>query len=353
MPVMEDLREVLKSRAHPGLAELRSALGELLGPLLGKNGSPARLTHEQKLGRAVYRLCFEAHGGTFSFVAKCLEPDAAQRNQLVVERWLPAVGLGQAGPHLVAIAAERHARCVWHVYEDLGDWGLDEASLEPVRFTAAVEMLARLHSRFTGHPCLGACRLWGRDLGAHFFTSSVCDAIGSLEGLRPPRVRLSSDRSALRDRLLHRLGKLFAERQERVAVIRELGGPETLVHGDLWPKNTLVIPTGEGLQVRLIDWDQTGVGTIGFDLSTFLSRIPAGQRRWVLDVYAKAPERPEWVQPSTAGLNFLFETEECARLAHCVIWQAIAAWESGVDWAFENLAEIDEWFEALAPLLPS
>src|SRR5207247_10464121 len=86
MPVMEDLREVLQSRAHPGLAELRSALGELLGPLLGKNSSPARLTHEQKLGRAVYRLCFEAHGGTFYFVGKCLDPDAAQRNLLVVDR---------------------------------------------------------------------------------------------------------------------------------------------------------------------------------------------------------------------------------------------------------------------------
>jgi len=166
-------------------------------------------------------------------------------------------------------------------------------------------------------------------------------------------VRLSSDRSALRDRLLRRLDKLFAEQQQRVAVIRELGGPETLLHGDLWPKNALVVPAGDGLQVRLIDWDHAGVGSLAYDLSTFLSRIPAGQRRWVLDTYAKAPERPEWVEPSIAGLNFLFETAECARLAHCVIWQAIAAWESGVEWAFANLAEIDQWFEALAPLLPS
>src|SRR5207253_7926674 len=131
-----------------------------------------------------------------------------------------------------------------------------------------------------------------------------------------------ADRSALRDRLLRRLGKLFAERQERVAAIRELGGPETLLHGDLWPQNALVIPTGPAgkrLQVRLIDWDHAGVGPPSYDLSTFLSRIPAGRRRWVLDIYANAPERPRWVQPSVEALNFLFETAVCARLAHCVM----------------------------------
>jgi thiamine kinase-like enzyme len=103
----------------------------------------------------------------------------------------------------------------------------------------------------------------------------------------------------------------------------------------------------------LIDWDHAGVGPLAYDLSTFLSRIPTGQRRRVLDVYTTAPERPKWVEPSIAGLNFLFETAECARLAHCVIWPAIAAWESEVEWAFDKLAEIDEWFETLDPLLPS
>jgi aminoglycoside/choline kinase family phosphotransferase len=349
MPVKEDMGEVLSGRPHPGLAELRHTLGELLV----KIGSPAHLTDEQKLGRAVYRLRFKANGEALSFVAKCLEPEVAQRNQFVAERWLPAVGLGKAGPPLVAIASDRQGRCVWHIYEDLGDWGLEERNPDADRFAAAVELLARLHARFVGHPCLGACRLLGGDLGVHFFASSVSDAISSLDGLRPPCVQLSSDRSALRDRLLNRLGKLSDELEERMGAIKEMGGPETLLHGDLWPKNALVIPTGNGLHVRLIDWDHAGVGPLAYDLSTFLSRVPVGLRRWVLDIYLKAPEKPEWAEPSVAALNFLFETAECARLAHCVIWQAIAAWETGIDWAFENLAEIDEWFESLAPLLPS
>jgi Phosphotransferase enzyme family len=350
MQVTEVINEVLSNCPQPGLAELRCALAELLG----KAGChPARLTDEQKLGRAVYRLRFQANGQALSFVAKCLEPQGAQRNQLVAERWLPAAGLGKAAPPLLAIAAERHGRCVWHIYEDLGDWRLDAGKPDPARFTATVELVARLHSRFVGHPSLGAVRLWGGDKGVHFFISSVCDAISSLEGLRPPGRQLSSGRSALRDRLLRRLGRLFAEQRERVAVIKELGGPETLLHGDLWPKNALVIPTGKGFNVRLIDWDQAGVGPLGYDLSTFLSRIPISQRRRVLDIYTKAPERPEWVVPFNSRLNFLFETAECARLAHCVIWQAMAAWESGVGWAFQNLAEIEEWFEALTPVLPS
>jgi Phosphotransferase enzyme family len=350
MAVIEDINEVLSCRQLTGLAELRGTLAELLGKA---GGPPARLIDEQKLGRAVYRLRFKANGQALSFVAKCLEPQGGQRNELVARRWLPSAGLGDAGPPLLAVAAERHGRCVWHVYEDLGDWGLDGRNPDPARFTAMVELLAQIHSRFVGHPCLGAFRLWGGDKGTHFFISSVCDAISSLEGLRPPGRQISPDQAALRERLLRRLDRLFSEREDRLAVLKELGGPETLLHGDLWPKNALVVPKVTGLNVRLIDWDQAGVGPLGYDLSTFLSRIPVSQRRWVLDIYTNAPERPEWVQPSCSGLNFLFETAEYARLAHCVIWQAMAAWESGVGWAFENLAEIEEWFEALTPLLPA
>src|SRR6266581_7409564 len=101
MAVTEDMREILNSCRHPGLAELRRTLGELLG----RNGFQARLMGEQKLGRSVYRLRFEKNGEAFSFVVKCMEPEVGQRTQLVAERWLPAAGLGQAGPPLVAIAA--------------------------------------------------------------------------------------------------------------------------------------------------------------------------------------------------------------------------------------------------------
>src|SRR5438128_12635986 len=114
MPVTENMREVLNSRRHPGLCELRLTLGELLA----KNGFQARLTDEQKLGRvgsAGYRLSFKVNGEALSFVAKCLAPEGAQRNQRVVERCLPAVRLGPDAPPLAATGPGRRARRGWQL----------------------------------------------------------------------------------------------------------------------------------------------------------------------------------------------------------------------------------------------
>jgi Phosphotransferase enzyme family len=147
---------------------------------------------------------------------------------------------------------------MWHVYEDLGDWMLDEHAPDPVRVGVAVELIARIHTRFAGHALIAECCLWGGDLGIHFYTSSVRGAIRSLESLRPPYVELSSERSAVLDRLRERLHKLLDEGPFRAWVMRELGGPETLLHGDLWPKNALVFPTVNGPQARLIDWNRAG-----------------------------------------------------------------------------------------------
>src|SRR5262249_17622720 len=159
---------------------------------------------------------------------------------------------------------------------------------EPARVGAAVELIARLHAGFAGHPVLPECRLHGGDLGAPFYASSVRDAIHSVESLRPPRVELPAERRAVCDRLLERLHRLLGEEPERVRVLRELGGPYTLLHGDLWPKNVVVFPAGGGLRARLIDWDRAGVGPVSYDLSTFLGRFPAADRPWVLDLYRRA-----------------------------------------------------------------
>jgi len=295
---------------------------------------------------------FEENGRVDSFVVKRLGPGAAWRNQLLAERWLPAVGLHRFGPPLRGAAAERGGRSVWQVYEDLGDGGLDEQAPDPVRVEAAVQLIAQLHTRFAGHPLLAECRLHGGDLGAAFYASSLRDAVHSLEALRPPAVDLSPARSALRDRLLEQLGLLLQEESERAGVLHEFGGPETLLHGDLWPKNVLVISTSGPLEARLIDWDRAGVGPVSYDLSTFLGRFPAGARPWILDLYRRAVERAGWHLPPAGVLNRLFETAECARLANCVIWRALAVWESQAEWAFHDLASLEVWLGTRQPTLP-
>lgn len=349
MVLIESVNELLSGSERPGSVELCHSLSDLLSD----NGSSAHFSFGQKLARGVYRLRFEGNGGGRSLIVKRLDPEIAKRNSLVSERWLPGVGLGPNGPIVLGSAAERNCRCVWQIYEDLGDWGLKESNPKPETVKPVMELIAKLHARFAGHPWLAECRLWGGELGTHFYSTSVRDAIVSLDRLQPPHVELSAERASVRERLLRRLHKLLGGLPSRLQMVQDFGGPETMLHGDLWPQNAFVIPTQEGVRVRLIDWDHAGAGPLIYDLSTFLSRFPAEDRQWILDAYLQAPERPPWKVPSNKDLNLLFETAEYARLAYCVIWPAIEAGDSQVAWAFDKLAETDEWFECVEPLLPT
>jgi thiamine kinase-like enzyme len=349
MAVFEETMDFLSDCRLPGLAELRHSLRELLGEQEFKH----RPVESQMLRRRVYRLHFNSNGTPRSLVIKCLNPEIAKRTSLVAKRWLPAVGLGQTAPSLLSCAAARDGQCVWHIYEDLGDWGLGESVPDPDRLRLAVELIAKIHARFVKHALLAECHLWGSELGIHFYATSVRDAIRNLERLKRPYMELSSERSTVRDTLLQRLSKILDELPFLLEIVKQFGGPETLLHGDLWPQNALVIPSPEGPQVRLIDWDRVGVGPVIYDLSTLLSRFPPADRLWILDAYRRAPERPNWQVPSNGELNLLCETAECARLANCIIWPAIEAAESQASWAFDELAEIEGWFSALGPLLPA
>jgi hypothetical protein len=343
--------DLFEGSGHPGLAELRSAVHEVLGaPATISWVSLQKLTCDAD--HFTYRLHFEVNGAARRLIIKRLAPDIGQRNQLLVTRWLPAVGLSDSGPPLLAVAAARGGECVWHVLEDRGNCSLSgaDADSEPVR--AAVEAIAEIHARFASHALLAECRAAGGSFGASYYAASVRDAIGALQSLRPPLIELSVERRALRERLLERLYGLLDQESARARAVVELGGPETLLHGDLVPANVLVFPTDDTLSVRFIDWDHVGVGPVSYDLSTFLSRFPAPQRRRILHVYEHALARHDWRLPSAAHLNQLFDTAQWARLSQCVIWPAIAVRDGHTEWAFQQLASVEHWFEAWEPLLP-
>jgi Ser/Thr protein kinase RdoA (MazF antagonist) len=258
---------------------------------------------------------------------------------------------------LLGVAAERSGRCVWHIYEDLGDRTLAASHANAGHVEAAVALIARLHTCSAGHALLPEWRWHGADLGMYCFTSNVRDAIYSLEALQRSAVELSAHHVAVCDRLLARLHKLLDEQSYRAHVMSELGGPDVLLHGDLSTTNVLVGPTRNGLHTdtvcaRLIDWDHAGVGPISYDLSTFLYRFPPADRHWILDLYQDAVGHLGWRLPSTAHLNLLFDTAEQARLANFVIWPALAVLDGRGEWAFDELAAFEHWFEMVTPVLP-
>ena len=112
-----------------------------------------------------------------------------------------------------------------------------------------------------------------------------------------------------------------------------------------------VIPTADGWQARLIDWDHAAVGPPTYDLSTFLLRFPSEHRSWLLELYRQAVAEAGWRLPGERHLNSLFETHEYARFANRIIWPAIAIARDGAEWGFDALAEVEQWFEEMQPVL--
>jgi thiamine kinase-like enzyme len=343
-----DLHELLERSLErlpdPGKAELCELLCETLRPILHLEPS----VRIERLKEQVYRLSIGS-GPTQSFVLKQLNPAVAQTDRLVVERWLPALGLADRCPQLLGAAAPRDGRWVWHLYEDLGHETL-AVDRGPDRLAAAVDFIAELHTLAAGHPLLPEVRWRARDQGAHFFTANLRDAIAALEALAgPPRGALPAFAGA-RERLLHQLYLLREDAPRRVRAMEE-AGPETLLHGDLWPKNVFVSRADGTQRARLIDWDHVGAGPFTYDLSTFLYRSAEEERPWLLDRYRAAAERAGRRLPGIGELNLLFHTAESARCAHCILFDAMAVLKDGAAWAIEELMDYGRWLEKLQPPL--
>lgn len=348
-PVTPALRDILETAGLPGASELALALKRLHG-----GGTAAgEVTALWKLKKYVYRVELESEGTPRSYVLKICNRAVAYRNTLVANRWLPAIGLSDGAARLLGSAGDAGGEQIWMIYEDLGDATLQATATDPRHVEAAVELLVRLHRRSTDHPLLPECRYGGADLGSAYFTANVQDAIRSLEKLYPPRIGLTDDQAETRDRLLLHLRLLRDSSATRLQHLAEYGGPDVLLHGDPWTTNAFVTDEPDGLRARLVDWDHAGVGPVAYDLSTFLLRFPVDQRAAILDHYRQALSAAGgWALPGVWQLNALFEFAECGRYANRVVWPIVALLVDHVEWAFDELAMVADWFDALQPVLP-
>jgi thiamine kinase-like enzyme len=302
----------------------------------------------ERLKRAVYRVRIGS-APERTVVAKRLKPALAQTDRLTAERWLPTLGLGDRCPRFLAAAAEREGGWVWHIYEDLGH---DCLAVErvPWRLAAAVDVIAELHTRAAGHPLLPEIRWRARDHDVHF-TSNLRDAAAAVEAIATVRRDLPRELVAARARLLQRLHGLIEDAPRLARTMDEIGGPATLLNGDLWPKNIFVTMTGNGPRTRLIDWDHVGVGSFSYDVSTLLYQSSPEERPEVLRRYREAVEGAGWRLPRNRELNVLFHTAERARYVQRILWAAMAVVNDGAEWGIGDLVDYERWLEALGPPL--
>lgn len=337
-----------------GLLDAAVALAAMrvLSDASGRRVTPAALdVQELRRGARVCRVQARGQGTPNSLIVKRLSLGHAERAARAMQRWLPAVQLGAVPPALLGVVAPPGVEGVWHLYEDLGPVTLHARQADRVLVGAAVAIVAELHVRGAGHPLVAECRAQGRDFGMHDVLTGLTDARRLLDELERRTSRPSRARVRVRDGLRRHLDTLLEDAPRRARIALDAGGPETMLHGDLWTTNVIVTQRAEQ-PVRLIDWDRAGAGPIAYDLSTLLLRFAPRERRWVLDAYREAVGRVGWRLPAVRELNVLCDTAECGRYAGRIVECAIAALHDGADWADDVLAEVLRWFEALTPVIP-
>src|SRR3989442_575639 len=199
------MRRAVSDTAEPGAPELCHVLAEALLDSAAEEEGPAGL---ERVKSHVYRLRIGSNRRARSVVLKRFDPWLARRNELVARRWLPAIGLGDRCPRLLATAADPRGEWVWHVYEDLGEGAVDAVHTDPARVGAVVDLIAELHTRAAGQALLPECRHFCGDLGAPSLAGQARVA-GS--GAEPP-VRDPGIRSLRESRHLGRRGDPPAER---------------------------------------------------------------------------------------------------------------------------------------------
>ena len=327
--------------AAPRLQETRELEACLREAFAGRS---VRILGHERLKADVHRVRAEIGRVERRVVVKRSDPVVARRCWLVARRWLPAVGLEDRGPPLIAVVPDRTGQSTWHVYDDLR--GRQVSTEPPVSrdVDAAIDAIARVHTAFAGHALLPECRLLGGDRGMYFYSTNVNDAVAALRSL---------DLDDRGEHLVERLQERKREEAQRARVLAAAGGPETLLHGDLWPTNAIALTDGDSVRVRLIDWDEAAAGPAGFDVSTFLLRFPPSYRGEILDRYRSAVRRlAGWTLPGEGELNEIFETAAYARLASLLVWSIAAAADGDSDWLPERLADVVEWIDEVSPVLP-
>src|SRR2546422_983966 len=209
---------------------------------------------------------------------------------------------------------------------------LEEVRPAAGRVGGAGRSNARPRPRAAGPPPIPEVRCPRRGHGAPFFLPNPRGPIDSLGPLAALPRDAPPEFPAARTRLLDRLHTLLEDAPRRVRLMKEYGGPDTPLHGDLWPKNIFVSMNAAAPHPRLIDWDPVGAGPVSYGCSTLPYQSSPDERPWMLRRYRKAVERAGRRLASDAELNVMFHTAETARYAHSILFDAMALLNDRAGW---------------------
>ena len=225
---------------------------------------PARITIlKQTRDKTVYRLDGVGPGGG-SVIAKRCRPDAAATERIIYSDVLPHLPI--AAIRLYGFLEDRDradGQQCWLFLEDAGD--------EPYSYllnehrVLAGQWLGRLHSGAShfGVPAVLPDR--GPDYYLRLLRSSR-EVMG--RNLANPALHGEGART-LAD-IVTQYGVLEAHWSDVVRICREM--PQTLVHGDLAPKNARVRVSSSGSSLVVIDWGGVGWGVPAIDLAQFTAQ---------------------------------------------------------------------------------
>lgn len=186
------------------------------------------------------------------------------------------------GPRLFAAVADPDPPRHWLVIEKVPGvelWQIGDVGV----WEQVAGWLAGFHARFTGRG--EELRAQNPHLLEHsesWFRSWLERASAALEASRDPRA----------ETIMPAL-----DRYDEVAAALA-AGPRTLVHGELYPANVLVVHEGGPLGIRPVDWEMAAVGPALIDLAALVQgwaapehdRLVAAYRRGLAAAGAPVPE---------------------------------------------------------------
>lgn len=322
--------------SRPFTAALRRALGH----------EGLEVTGCRRLSTGVYRLMLRACEPA-SVVVKQVDPAGAHRSRLLARRWLPAVGLADACPPLLA-TMETLERS-WTVHGWLDGVRLD-AVLDAGHLRRLVDLVAAVHVRSARHPHLAEIRHHCRHLGPDGLAGQLSDAAQALAVVARESARLPALTTVARE-LAALVRRERRQASPTLALVRDAGGPDTLLHGDLWPQNALAGAGG----LRLVDWERLAVGPACYDLSILLLRLPPALRRPALDRYRGQVTAAGWPRLTDRQVRDVSVAFERARLATLISWRVLDLLRSPstAGWVVDQLGLIRTWWgQVELPLAP-